>query len=373
MNNSRKIAFWIVILVALWLLSGLIFPSDNNNEEDTEATEANIASRIEWQRVSPATKEQWASLYGETEPNRKVALKAETSGPIVAIPKKEGDNIKSGETLVKIDLEDRREKLAQARALREQRRIQYKAAKKLKRDGFSTAVTYAESKAQLAQAESDVKRTEIDLARANVKAPFDGRIESINVELGDFVGVNVFGAEGSIAEIVDLNPIIVIASLPQQHISFMKNGAKAEITLNAKEMHQGTVRYVSKMADQKTRTFKVEIAIDNTSGNIVAGIAAKVRVMLREVQAYKIDSSALVLSDDGRVGVKTVVDNTARFVDVTVIEEGRDGIWVTGLVGDVDIVTSGQAYLSDGQKVRGNAKQALAAVDEDVPLAEGSK
>ena len=355
MNNSRKLAFWMILLIVLWLLSGLVFPSNNTAEEAVEASEANIASRVAWQRVVPQRKEQWVNLYGETEPNRMVALKAETSGPIIAIPKKEGDMIKAGETLVKIDLEDRRERLAQAKALREQRRIEYRAASKLKKDGFSTAVTYAESKAQLAQSEADVKRAEIDLARSNVKAPFDGRVENIYAELGDFVGVNVFGAEGSIAEIVDLDPILVTASLPQQHINFMKDGAKAEVTINDNQPYTGTVRYVSRMADQKTRTFKVEIAIDNKQGDIVAGVAAKLRVLLREVDAYALPSSALVLADDGRVGVKTVVNGEARFADVTVIEETRDGIWVTGLMGEVDVVTSGQAYLAEGQQVEGHA------------------
>jgi multidrug efflux system membrane fusion protein len=69
--------------------------------------------------------------------------------------------------------------------------------------------------------------------------------------------------------------------------------------------------------------------------------------------AHLLPVSAMVLDSAGRQGVRHVLaDNRVAFAPVTIVEETPDGVWVTGLSGPVRLITVGQSFVADGQKVR---------------------
>ena len=101
-----------------------------------------------------------------------------------------------------------------------------------------------------------------------------------------------------------------------------------------------------------TRTYRVEVTADNPN-LIRSGLSASVKISTGVGPAHLIPLSSLVLDAKGRQGVRYVLDdNRVAFSPVTVLEETPQGIWVTGLQGPVRIITVGQSYVAEGQKVR---------------------
>ncbi|NEX95169.1 efflux RND transporter periplasmic adaptor subunit, partial [Caulobacter sp. 17J65-9] len=116
----------------------------------------------------------------------------------------------------------------------------------------------------------------------------------------------------------------------------------------------GKVRFVARQADPTTRTYRVEIAAPNPQASVRAGLSAQINVEAGRGAAHLVPVSALVLDSAGRQGVRYVADDgrTVGFAPVKVLEETADGVWVSGLSGSVNVITVGQSYVAEGQKVR---------------------
>ena len=360
MKKTNKLAFIIIAVLFLWFVSGVIFPN-NDSETSSNATlianqEAKVLSKLKFSKIKQQKFKRELVLYGETEVSRRVALKAETKGVVMAIPHREGSIIKKGDVIIKVDMLVRKERLSQAKALLSQRNIEAKAAIRLQKKGFQTEVRLAETKARLQSARAELKSIQLDIDKVRLKAPFDGVLEKINVEIGDFVGVGVFGGEGAVAELVDMDPLLITASVPQDEISFIKIGLIAKIVLknDKKRDITGKVSFVARVADKVTRTFRVEVEIPNKDKQVLAGLSAEAFIPVETVAAYKIPSSAFILDDKGAVGVKTVNDeNIVEFKNVEVLKEDSGDMWVSGLSGEVTIISVGGNYVAVGQKIDG--------------------
>lgn len=352
MTLSVKVTIGLVALMTLWVLSGLVIPSDSGSETVKEEAPQDVSSLLQVVEMTAALRQRQVILYGETEPLRSVQLKAETQGTVTEIPAREGQALKKGDVILRIDERDRRARLSQAEALVRQREIEYKAAVKLQEKGFQTEVRLAEAYTRLEDARAALKTTRLDFEYTQLRAPFDSLLENVHAEIGDFVGVGVFGGEGAIATVVDMDPIKVTGDVAQFDLPFLDRDGEAFITLADGKRHAGKIGYVSSVADATTRTFRVEVEIPNPEHRIPAGVAAELHLPLDSVPAYRVNASALSLADDGKVGIKTLdASGTVHFTPVTVIEETREGIWIAGLPQQVRIITVGQVYVHEGQKV----------------------
>lgn len=291
-------------------------------------------------------------VYGSTQPVRDVGLSVQTQGMVEAIPAKEGEYVGKGDVILKIDERDRPAKLAQAQALLAQREIEYRAAKKLSKGGYQTEIRLAESKAQLEEARARLKLMQQDLAFTELRAPFAGRLDAVNVELGDFVGIGTFGVEGAAARLIDEDPMLVVARLSEKDRPFVSIGLEASATLPDGQEIQGYISYLGHVADPQSRTFRVEMEVPNPDGAIPAGVSAELAIPAREVMAYGVSPSVLALDDAGRVGVKRLdADNRVVFEQVEIVEDSEAGMWIAGLPARIRLITFGQAYLSAGQTV----------------------
>ena len=126
------------------------------------------------------------------------------------------------------------------------------------------------------------------------------------------------------------------------------------------EETQGRVRYVARTANPQTRTFRIEGEVPNADAAIAAGLTASVDISLGDVPAVLLTPASLVLHDDGRVGVRYVDNqNIVQFVEVSVVDDATDGVWVTGVPDGVNLLTAGQDYLREGVEVSVKVQEGL--------------
>ena len=185
----------------------------------------------------------------------------------------------------------------------------------------------------------------VELNRTEVKAPFSGYIEQI-VKPGNFLerGQNC-------ATIIQLNPIIFVAEVPEFSINKIETGQEASMKLVTGDLLKGNLTFVSKSASPSTRTFKVESQIPNKDGEVRDGITAEMTIKTKIVKAHKISPSILLLNDAGIVGVRSIKDNIVKFNEVIILEDSESGLWITGLPETLELIVQGQGFVEDGQKV----------------------
>jgi multidrug efflux system membrane fusion protein len=106
------------------------------------------------------------------------------------------------------------------------------------------------------------------------------------------------------------------------------------------------------VADEATRTFTVELEVENRDGQLRAGGTAELRVPAEVVLAHRISPSLLTLDDAGNVGVKIVNDQgEVEFVVADIALSSYDGVWLAGLPETATIITVGQGYVAPGSVV----------------------
>jgi membrane fusion protein, multidrug efflux system len=366
-NNKRQkswlISAGIIVTIALWLASGQFGPKGDDivstNTAD-QTTAAKNAVRVRTQSAEEVMR--MIVVNGKTAPARVVHLAAETDGRIVRVGAERGANLEQGDVIVRLDERDRSARLSQAEATVRQREVEYAARERLKSESYVSEAQLQESVALLEAARAEWTRAKLDLDYMTVRAPFAGALQARAVEIGDFVKRG-----DPIATYVDNRMIIVNANLSEFDARFVSVGDMAAATLATGETVRGRIRYVAPVADEGTRTFGVELEVDNTNGALRVGGTAELRIPAESVLAHRVSPALLTLDDAGNVGVKIISDGgKVEFVVADIALSSNDGVWLVGLPKTATIITVGQGYVASGATV-------VAVPESDVETAIAAK
>lgn len=340
----------IAILIAGWLLSGQFGNSDHTTDERSAAIAKTTIAPQSKVRVRTQIAEEVTRtiiVNGKTAPARVVELSAETDGRVESIGARRGANIDRNTVIVRLDERDRSARLAQAEATVRQREVEYEARARLKVESYVSEAQLQEGVALLEAARAELTRARLDLDYMQVRAPFDGALQARAVEIGDFLKVG-----DPIATFVDNRTIIVSANVSEFDARFVHVGMTAKAILATGEDLHGKIRYVAPVADEATRTFTVELEVDNRDGAIRAGGTAELHIPAESILAHRISPSLLTLDDAGNIGLKIINDSgKVEFVVADIALSSGDGIWVAGLPETVTIITVGQGFVTTGSVV----------------------
>ena len=367
MNRSVILAILVAAGIGVWLASGEITGSGRINgaatpaaggdegpaaaaaPERQAAAHAGAAGpfRVRVKRLQASPRSRDIVARGRTGIKRMVDVRAEVMGRVAEAVAREGAFVERGDVLARLDLRDRPERLAEARALVAQRELEHEGAERLRAKGFRARTRTAEAAALLESARARLAAMEIALDRTVIRAPFAGVVERRHVELGDFVETG-----DPIARIVDRSPILVIAHISERDIGYLDSRTTARVALATGEEFEGQLDYVASMADEETRTFRVAFHAPNPELRIRSGITAELHIAVAAVPAHFVSPAMLTLNDDGELGVKSVNDrNRVEFHRVDIIRDEAAGVWLGGLPESLRIITVGQEFVRDGDPV----------------------
>ena len=361
-NRPWIIAAALGLAVVAWMASGhrpaAETPGPAVRSDQNEAPLQQVQVRL--QQAEAVYRD--VTLYGRTAPARSVELKAETRGRVTAIGAERGEQVAAGEVLVRLDARDRDARLAEARATVYQREIEYEAQKPLLEQGYITEGQLAAGAANLERARAELRRAELDLQYMTIRAPFDGAVQDRMVEIGDYLDVG-----DPVATFVDDRTLIVTASIAEQDVAAVREAPTAEARLITGEQVEGRIRYIAPVAERSTRTFTIELELDNDDGRLPAGVTAELRVRAGQVLAHKMSPAVLTLNDEGVLGVKIVdAADEVVFHPADIVKSSSDGVWVAGLPERASIITVGQGFVRAGERVAAVADQ----LDDGIRTAE---
>ena len=287
-------------------------------------------------------------LRGETRASREVELRAETAGRVISEPLRRGSAVQQGQVICQIDPGTREAALAEAEARLADARLNFDAADRLSQDGFASTTRRATAEANLRSAEAGVAAARKDITRLTLTAPFAGILEDDSAEIGSLL------QPGSLcATVIQLDPIRLLGFVPETEVDRIAPDAMAGARLATGREVTGRVSFISRAADPATRTFRVDIDVPNPDLSIRDGQTAEIVIAAPGTQAHLLPQSALTLDDAGRLGVRLVgADSRAGFAPVTLLRDTAEGVWVSGLADQADVIVVGQEFVTDGVAVQ---------------------
>jgi multidrug efflux system membrane fusion protein len=347
----------VALAAAAWLASGQVWPGDGGDRGravragKTEAEERQGPRRPPFRvEVMAARVEAWRpvlSLSGHTEASQRLMVRARTAGQVLTTPRREGERVRPGDLLCRLDAADRPARLAAARAALASAEHELKAGKRLFARGHVPESRLRQLEALHRAALAQVRQLEEEMSRLEITSPIPGVLARQLARIGD-----VLAPGGPCAEVVRLDPLKVVATASEREVAEIRTGMAAMAELVDGRRLSGRISYVAPRADAATRTFRVEMTAANPGPAARAGMTARLVIRLAPRQAALVPLSALVLNDAGEVGLHVVGDDRqVRFLKVDVLAEGREGARVAGIEDGALVIVSGQYYVVPGQQV----------------------
>ncbi len=331
------------------------------------------------------------SFIGHVEPVRDVDLGARITGYVTRVNFIEGSMVKEGDLLFEIDSEPyeatvavRQAELAQAQAELERaesylKRLSASDARGITQSDLDQALSDAAGgKAKVAQAEAVLRLAAIDLKHCRITAPIEGKIGRTIANIGDYVAPSV----GTLARIVQIDPIRVVFSVPDREYvaireKIAENKLNDELRLRIR-LPTGTIPdavgerdFEDNEMSATTATLPIRVKFDNPDGLLVPNSYVTVLIDAKTPAQYPVVSqSALVTDAEGSLVYVIGADGQAqqRRVKIGDVENGRVELH-SGVKAGERVVVEGVLGLSDGAAVRVAGESAVKEVVEAVSAA----
>lgn len=355
-KSSTFLAVLIAMALGVWLYMGNVVIGGQGQPDDADdaaatsepapaaAADDAVAVRVFQSVAQP--RQAAVVVRGRTEADDRVHLRAETEGLIIEVAVERGDTVDAGDLVCRIDAAAREATLLQWQAQYEQAEADFAAALELADRGFAAETRVRALRAARDAAKAGVEQARIDLQRIEMRAPFAGTIEALPVRRGARLGV------GDVcAEIVQVDPMLAVVAVSEQEVGHLATGMPANVRLVTGEEANGPITFISRAADPATRTFRVEVQLDNPDQALRSGVTSEVIIPLEPELAHLLPPSAISLADDGTVGVKLAVEGRAVFTGVQILGDSGDGLWLGGLPETADVIVVGHEYVVDGGRI----------------------
>ncbi len=342
---------------------------------------------------------------GVTQPKAVITISAEIGGTARAVPASEGGAVKKGEVLVQLDTSTLPAQIEAAKAeieaatsaydsavaqsagtYAEQRaaavanldvaRQRLEIAEKLATQNFSAPVEQAQlkanyenarmalaqidlaknlraeveisqSRARLATAKSNLAVLRDQLTKSTIKAPSDGWLETMHLEIGERIA-----AGAPAATILDMGEVTIIVAVPQTSIGQVSTGDPVSIDVAGIGLRKGVVSKIASISSSTTRTFEVEVSVPNERRELRAGMTVEASIDVGFQPAFGMSPAHLSVAGDGSLAAKIDDGGTVRAVPVELVRSGAEQVFVSGLPDGARLLTFGQAFVEDGDAVR---------------------
>lgn len=286
-------------------------------------------------------------VTGRTEAKKIVAISARGPGIVDDLPVPKGTLVAAGTVIARLADEGRTAALKQAAALHEQRVAEFAAASHLTASGNNPRLGLIASRAAADAAAAGLELARVEVDKRTLTTPIAGVVDQIPVERGQAVGDGRL-----IANVLQLDPIVVAAEVSERAVARAVVGRPAEVRLVTGSSVAARVTYVSRSAAEKTRTYRVEVEAANPDLTIASGLTAEVSLPSEPLPAVRLPRSVLSLADDGAIGVRLVgADDRVAFVAVEILDDTPDGLWLGGIPDGARVIVAGQEFVKAGEPV----------------------
>ncbi|MGB3537422.1 MAG: efflux RND transporter periplasmic adaptor subunit [Mesorhizobium sp.] len=349
----HKLAALIVLIgFAAWVATGEF--SSVGSASDTEKPKVADKEQLKASARTVAVVTPPRSMHarairisGLTEADKRAVLATRVGGVIARLPVRQGQRVKAGDLILMLDAEEKVSGVDNAKQLLVQRQAELDAAERLAKSGNLPKLQLDTARSNLTSAQSALRTAQAELDRNEVKAPFDGIVDRVPVELGSAVMQG-----GEVATILALDPIVARGEISERDLRFIRNGDEADIRLVNGETVTGKLRYISRDASAATRTFRVEIAIPNAEGAIPAGMTAEITLRAAPTDAVMLPRSVVTLSGEGDLGIRAVdQNNKVVFFPIDLIDDTPKGLVLAGIPADARVIVAGQELVAEGDVV----------------------
>lgn len=298
----------------------------------------------------------YLELQGSVTTKDLLVIYPEYSGILTDVYVTDGQKVKKGQVLARIDDGGLSQQLAQLKIQAELSKTTFERQQRLWDQKIGSEMQYLQAKSNYESQAQAIAQLEQQVAKTIITAPFSGTIDDVISEQGSVVTPG----QTPLMRIVSLDNMYIVTDVPEKYVSNIKTNKKVlvDFPILNKQM-ESKIRQVSDFIDPNNRTFKVEITVPDTNSSIKPNLTAKLNINdYTNQEALLIPQSVISENASGEQYIYIVKDKQGEeaVAEKIAIETGLtqgDVIEVlAGLESGAEIILEGARSVNDGQKVR---------------------
>ena len=297
----------------------------------------------------------FSKFQGIIKTDQNMILYPEFSGRVTKIYVDEGDVVKKGQALAKIDDGGLYNELKLVESQAKLAKTIYERQSKLWKDKIGSEIQYLEAKTNYEIQNNRLKSITESLAKTTITAPFGGTIDEIFIEEGNLVSPPMMPDQGNAFRIINLNELYVESVIPESFIGKIKKGAEVQVEIPVlKKSFNSLIKHSVSSINQLSRTFKIEVSVPKNDMDLIPNLNVEVNVLdYTNSQAILVPESIVSEDSDNNKFLFTVLNNKAK---KTIVETGytQNGMIeiTTGLDVNEIVINEGGRIVKDGQNVK---------------------
>jgi membrane fusion protein (multidrug efflux system) len=270
-------------------------------------------------------------------------------GKIVSKDVHQGQSVTKGQVLAKIDARDYQNAHTSARASYRAAKAAYDRIKVLVADQLATQSQMDDVMAQMETTQAALDNAALNLERCVIRAPMDGTVDSLPIEIGRFLNVG-----DPVAQLLQVDRLKVEVGIPESDVASVRRIEKFRMFIDAldSKVYEGQFHFLSKSTDNLAMLYKLEIALDNPTGILLPDMFARVEIVKKEVSDGLAVPLFALLDDKAQHTLFVANNDTAHRRSVAVgIQDGWRVQITKGLQPDDQVIVVGQRGLKDGDPI----------------------
>lgn len=298
----------------------------------------------------------FVELQGNVSTDQNVVINAEYGGVLTDIYVKEGQQVKKGHILAKIDDGGLSQQLVQLEIQRDLAKTTFERQERLWNQKIGSEIQYLQAKASYEAQLQAAKQLKQQIAKTVVTAPFSGTIDDIITDKGSVVAPG----QSQLFRIVNLKDMYIETDVPERYVSSITTGktVKVEFPILGKTVDT-KIRQAGNFINPANRTFKIQVPISNKNGDIKPNLTAKIKINdYTSEQAILIPLSIISENAQGEQYVYTITDKAddkAKVKRVIITPGKTQGDYIeilSGLTNNMEVIEEGARSVKDGQDVK---------------------
>jgi len=341
LKHSCLLLFGLLLIVNNCSSDSQSQPKNDNDVTSSIPVEASEAIRGNISALYNST----ATLEAEQESN----VMAKVRGIVKDIFVEEGDKVKSGQILAKLEDEQLEIEEKRAKSIFEKSRNDYKRSQELFDKKLISAENFDNVKFEYENQKANYELTKLNLDNTVIKSPIDGIVSARFIKKGNLINTN-----DQLFHITNTTRLLAILHVPEHEMAKIKSGQTTLLKIDALKEHviNGQVERISPVVNPGTGTFKVTVSVTERSGMLKPGMFTRVQIVYdTKKNAVLVPKSAIIEKNNGQ-SVFVVRDSVAYEKNIKTGYANGDNIEITeGLSEGEVVVTAGQNSLSDSSLV----------------------
>lgn len=362
-NTPRgKIVFFIwnnlprFVLLAMIVLIIILFGAI---KDKSKLIAANKAAEISQEKppvnvvtvaLSPTTITDRINLPGYIEPWTRLKLMAKIKGSITEVLVNDGDRVKKGDILARIEADDFRIAVERAEATYNLTKAEYSRDKSIYDKGVIPTAALDTNRTNMQRAKADYENAKLLLSRTSITSPMDGIIRRMDAKVGLQLSVG-----DPIAEILEIDRMKGVIGIPESDVTAVRKLENVDLTVQAlgDRIITGKKHFLSPSPETTARLYNLELEIDNSGGEVLAGMFVRADVVKKRIDDTLTVPFYSVISRNDEQYVYVEEEGVARKRNISLGIMEKWMVQVTsGLKPGDKLLIEGHRDVEDKQKIK---------------------